>query len=149
MVAKLAFPYRDLEEERLKKKEKVRRLHLQGFSQRQIARKVGLSQARVCQILKEAADPGSTSRRDPDQRQILSITLQPHEALAIVTASGFTIPEAYIAVCKGCGMLFFARRRGQVYCCNLCAAGKGCDCKQKGNTLVVRPGTKCNETRFS
>jgi len=137
MVAELSLPYKDLEEERLRKREEVWRLHLQGFSQRQIARKVGLSQARVCQILKEAADPGSTSRRDPDQRQILSITLQPHEALAIVTASGFTIPEAYIAVCKGCGMLFFARRRGQVYCCNLCAASKGCDCEQKGHKLVV------------
>jgi len=137
MVAKLAFPYRDLEEERLRKKEKVRRLHLQGFSQRQIAQKVGLSQARVCQILKEAADPGSTSRRDPGQKQILSLTLQPHEALGIITSSSSTIPEVYIAVCKGCGMLFFARRWGQVYCCNLCAAGKGCDCEQKGHELRV------------
>ena len=137
MVAKLAFPYRDLEEERLKKKEKVRRLHLQGFSQRQIARKVGLSQARVCQILKEAPDPGSTSCRDPGQKQILSLTLQPHEALGIITSSSSTIPEVYIAVCKGCGMLFFAKRWGQVYCCNLCAASKGCDCEQKGHKLVV------------
>ena len=136
-MAELSFPHRDLEEERLRKREEVWRLHLQGFSQRQIARKVGLSQARVCQILKEAADSGSTSRRNPGQRQILSITLQPHEALAIVTASGFTIPEAYIAVCRGCGMLFFARRWGQVYCCNLCAAGKGCDCEQKGHELRV------------
>jgi len=137
MVAKLAFPYRDLEEERLRKKEKVRRLHLQGFSQRQIAQKVGLSQARVCQILKEAADPGSTSRRDPGQKQILSLTLQPHEALGIITSSSFTLPEVYIAVCRGCGMLLFARRWGQVYCCNLCAAGKGCDCEQKGHELRV------------
>ncbi len=137
MVAELSFPHRDLEEERLRKREEVWRLHLQGFSQRQIARKVGLSQARVCQILKEAPDPGSTSRRDPGQKQILSLTLQPHEALGIITSSSSTIPEVYIAVCKGCGMLFFARRWGQVYCCNLCAAGKGCDCKQKGHELVV------------
>ena len=137
MVAELSFPHRDLEEERLRKREEVWRLHLQGFSQRQIARKVGLSQARVCQILKEAADSGSTSCRDPAQRQILSITLQPHEALGIITSSSSTIPEVYIAVCKGCGMLFFAKRWGQVYCCNLCAASKGCDCEQKGHKLVV------------
>ena len=116
MVAELSLPYKDLEEERLRKREEVWRLHLQGFSQRQIARKVGLSQARVCQILKEAPDPGSTSCRDPGQKQI---------------------PEVYIAVCKGCGMLFFAKRWGQVYCCNLCAASKGCDCEQKGHKLVV------------
>lgn len=77
MVAELSLPHRDLEEERLWRREEVWRLHLQGFSQRQIARKVGLSQARVCQILKEAKEPGSTSRRDSGQRQILSITLQP------------------------------------------------------------------------
>ena len=136
-MAELSLPYKDLEEERLRKREEVWRLHLQGFSQRQIARKVGLSQARVCQILKEAPDPGSTSRRDPGQKQILSLTLQPHEALGIITSSSSTIPEVYIAVCKGCGMLFFARRRGQVYCCNLCAASKGCDCEQKGHKLVV------------
>jgi len=116
----------------VERREQIQTLYYQGKGQREIARLLGISQPAV---RKHLIRLGVLVKKDKDKTsdnvtgEDMVFTLKDGQCMIITTwEKAFWDIDNYVTRCKACRGFFITKRRGQIYCCNPCSAGKPCSC---------------------
>jgi hypothetical protein len=116
----------------------IQTLYYQGKGQREIAREIGISQPAVRKHLVRLGILGKGQDEDKGSGVDMVFTLKDGNCIVITMwERAFYDVDNYIARCRSCHGFFVTRRRGQIYCCNSCAAGKPCSCGTAERVSVV------------